>query len=122
MSVGSRRKKRGKVEIRGSKKSSRKVNNINIPVIKGEDTAKSTKVTNVKKKNNNKKKQKKKKKYRVRSVCVCVCVCVYNKHGELNRLEGNNVMETHETLLPFCDQERELIGGLKRFVFLNINS
>jgi hypothetical protein len=50
VSAGSRRKKREKVEIRGSKKSSRKVSNINIPAIKGADTAKSTTVTNVKKK------------------------------------------------------------------------
>jgi hypothetical protein len=49
-------------------------------------------------------------------------VCVYNKHGELNGLKGNNAMETHETLFPFCDQERELIGGMKKFVSLNINS
>jgi hypothetical protein len=36
---------------------------------------------------------------------VCVCVCVCNKHGELNELEGNNVMETHETLLPFVTKK-----------------
>ena len=89
-------------------------------MIKGADAAKSTTVTNVKKKQ--KKKKKKKKKKIQTGKHVCVCVCVYNKHGELNGLDGNNVMETHETLLPFCDQERGLIGGLKRFVSLNINS
>jgi len=46
-----------------------------------------------------------------------VCVCVNKRHGELNRLEGNNVVETHETLLPFVTKKENWLANWKGSCF-----